>query len=779
MSGRIGRAPFLRQWAWLSAIVLLATGLASAYGLFWRTDLSIYDAALPTREAPSDVLIVAVDDASIAELGRWPWRRALHAALLDRLRTMGARAVALDFLLSEADPGSPLGDEALAQAMQRGPPTVLPSVVEMPEHGRPMQERLPLPLLARAAAGIGHVNLELDRDGVARSVFLREGIGKPERLHFAAALLQAGSEPVRLVGGRHPGLSAISSSWVRDYQMLIPFLGAPGHFHRVSYVDVLRGSVEPSAVRGNFVLVGATAQGLADAYPTPRSGEAQLMSGVEVTANVLEGLRGEMLIRRVPGWIATLLALIPVSLLVIGFLRLTPRRGVLLAALTLLGTLGASVVGLKLAGWWWPPSASLAAIVVMYPLWSWRRLETTQSYLEEEFSRMASERLPLFGSLAPLAAAPPGAADFLERRIELLRGATQRLRDIRRLFSEMINSLPDATILADSTGQIVIANPAAARLFGIADAAALEGTAVDAQLFERCQMSSTRFAALASAAPCAFEATFKEGERYVLVRAAPFFDTTHARVGTIVELADITELRVAQREREDVVRFLSHDMKSPASSLMGLASLQRDPTRALPAHELSHRLDTLAQRLLALVDNFVALARAESVDPRLFEDFDLRDAVQDAYDEVWAAAQGRRIQIQCLLPEDALTISGERQLLARAIINLLTNAIKFSPSDTVVELSCECRDHEAVVSVADQGPGIATERQAVLFQRFSRRAHRGADDPGGAGLGLAFVRVVAGKHRGRAWVVSRTGGGSAFCLAIPCDCASTGSLDEH
>src|SRR5262245_13279371 len=110
MKSGFWRNPVLRQWAWLSATVLVATALASAFGIFWRTDLSIYDAALPTGDAPSDVLIVAVDDASIAELGRWPWRRALHAALLDRLRALGARAVALDFLLSEADPASPLGD---------------------------------------------------------------------------------------------------------------------------------------------------------------------------------------------------------------------------------------------------------------------------------------------------------------------------------------------------------------------------------------------------------------------------------------------------------------------------------------------------------------------------------------------------------------------------------------------------------------------------------------------------------------------------------------------
>jgi hypothetical protein len=93
-----------------------------------------------------------------------------------------------------------------------------------------------------------------------------------------------------------------------------------------------------------------------------------------------------------------------------------------------------------------------------------------------------------------------------------------------------------------------------------------------------------------------------------------------------------------------------YDMKSPASSLLGLAQLQREPARALPAGELSQRLDLLAQRLLTLVEGFVWLARAESSDPFAFEDFDLRNAVQDAYDEVWALAQVRNTSIAASVP---------------------------------------------------------------------------------------------------------------------------------
>jgi PAS domain S-box-containing protein len=748
--------------------MLAATWLASRADLLWRTDLSFYDAALPGGPPPGDVVIVAVDDASIAELGRWPWRRAVHAALLDRLRAMGVRAVGLDFLFTEPDSATALGDVALAEAMTRGPPTVLPLLVDLPASGAAIHERLPIPILAHAAAGIGHAQLELDRDGIARSVFLREGFGAPTWLHFAAALLRAdpGSRPLQLRGERHPDLAGAPRVWVRDYHVLIPFLGPPGHFIQVSYADVLRGAVSESALRGKLVLVGATAQGVGDAYPTPRSGENRAMAGIEVSANILQSLRSDSTIRPLTPWLAALLAMVPVLLAGSALLLLPPRRSWLVAVLLWFGTAAASALAMRTAGWWFPPSASLAALLLLYPLWSWRRLEATQSFLEEEFDRLARERLPLLStSASPSAALRP--VDYVEQRMVLLREATQHLRQVRRLFSDMINGLPDATILADAAGRIVLANPAAAALFGIETGAALEESSVDSHLYERVKRDALRFDALAANAPCTVEAALDGLGRHVLIRAVPFCDSAQIRAGTIIALADITELRAAQRERDDVLRFLSHDMKSPASSLLGLAQLQRDPRRALPPLELSQRIDLLAHRLLTLVDGFVALARAESTDPRAFEEFDLRDAVQDACDEVWATAQARSIRLVTAIAEDPVVVSGDRQLLARAIVNLLGNALKFSPAGSAVNLRCSQRGGEATVEVADQGPGIALDSRGSLFRRFSRGLHRGATDPGGAGLGLAFVRVVMEKHRGRAWVDGDLEHGAVFYLAMP------------
>jgi len=459
-----------------------------------------------------------------------------------------------------------------------------------------------------------------------------------------------------------------------------------------------------------------------------------------------------------------LLGLVPAALIGIGLQRLAPGQSLLLTALLVVATLGFSVLLLRVAGWWWPPTASLAVLLSAYPLWSWQRLEATQTFIEEELRQLARESFPLLPDL-PASETSTNSRDFLQRRIELLRRATQRLRSARSLFAGTIDALPDATILVDLQGRIVLINPAARVLFGSSDDKPLQGMAVD-ELFSRRAPDQLQFTSLADRAPCTVEIVLAETGRHCLLRAVAFHDELGGRAGTIIDLADVTELRAAQREREEVLRFLSHDMKSPATSLLGLAQLQRDPARALAHHELSQRLDLLALRVLTLVDNFVALARAESADPATFDRFDLRDAVQDAYDEVWAAAQARKIAISPAVSEDSCMVSGDRQLLARAIINLLSNAIKFSVPGSRVELLCEHAGANAIVSIVDDGPGVEPERRAALFLRFSRGVHRGSD-PGGTGLGLAFVRVVAEKHGGAAWAEHEREQGTVFRISLP------------
>src|SRR5699024_6357491 len=113
------------------------------------------------------------------EIGRWPWDRRVHAQIINRLHEQGARAIIMDLILSEPDRAHPDSDEALVKAIAKAGDVYLPVHVEQLHSNGQLIEVLPYAPFARAAKGLGHVDLELDADGVARSVYLRSGIGQP------------------------------------------------------------------------------------------------------------------------------------------------------------------------------------------------------------------------------------------------------------------------------------------------------------------------------------------------------------------------------------------------------------------------------------------------------------------------------------------------------------------------------------------------------------------------------------------------------------------------
>ena len=278
----------------LIGVVLAALALAILFeGWAWRAERVFYDLglSLSSRVAPDDIAIVAIDDRSIAEIGVWPWRRAVHATLLERLAGARARAVFLDLLLSEPDP-DPRQDALLGRALRTAAPVLLPVAWYNPANAPPLLLE-PVDAL-RDVASLVQAEAQPDSDGILRHVFLRAGLGRADLRHAALALLEAGGEvlPARLQIERAPPKSGDGSrTWVRDERLAIRFQGRPGLLRRVSYVDVLSGAVPAETLHGKYVLVGMTAVGMADAHATPMGGEYGEMPGIEVIGQTLQSLR--------------------------------------------------------------------------------------------------------------------------------------------------------------------------------------------------------------------------------------------------------------------------------------------------------------------------------------------------------------------------------------------------------------------------------------------------------------------------------------------------------
>jgi signal transduction histidine kinase len=226
--------------------------------------------------------------------------------------------------------------------------------------------------------------------------------------------------------------------------------------------------------------------------------------------------------------------------------------------------------------------------------------------------------------------------------------------------------------------------------------------------------------------------------------------------------------RAIQKARDDTMRFISHDIRSPLASIITLVEGTGNQSGSDYFSRLQ-RAGHYAQNALNLADDFFRLAKAEAIDASKFDEVDLSSLVQEAADAVWPQAERKHILILVRdeRSRDALA-RGDRAQLSRALINLLDNAIKFSPEWSSIYLVLREADHLLEIDIVDQGCGIASEDLGKLFTRYGRIARSGQSTQPGVGLGLVIVKTIIERHGGRISVDSTPDAGSTFRIHIPC-----------
>ncbi|MGM0434669.1 MAG: CHASE2 domain-containing protein [Pseudomonadota bacterium] len=839
----------------LAVLVLLLSTSATQRLDFWLHDTFI---RLMPVTPPDDLAIVAIDEKSLEALGRWPWPRHRHASLIDRLDDAGAGPITLDILFTEpSDNGD--DDRRLARAMERHGNVILPLHIFPGDSQRPLREFLPTARLTRAAAALGHVHAELDDDGIARTLFRRQGLGEATWPSLADAVaMQAGIRRQAPEAGEQ----AAPYVNVRSHRVHVPFT-RPGAIPRFSYIDVLEGRVPDARLAGRTLFVGHTAAGFGDVLPTPVSGRGNPLTGVEFHANTYAALARDRLIHPGSLWPVAGTGLGIILLITLAFPRMRPARTLLLslglAALPLL----LSALAMRWLQLWMPPSAPALVAALAFPLWTAERLALLTHFLNRQLDALGHERdvptseltdtaparlLEHLGELLdardgwlvtegrPVRGQPPvttqqlqqpgkwqheattsrvrfhrngawhelglvwpasgtddarrayldrlplhtGTADpaietsreRLSRRIQRVHSAALNLAGMRRFIGTGFERMPDGVIVTDALGVIEFVNGRIAGWFdtpreslvGMPLARLLAGAVPDTDPpTGKRNWRDGILSVLSGGAPLTAELPL--GQRTLLFHLTPFRQSRWRQPGLIANFSDITDLRERQRQYREAIDFISHDMRSPlVSQLALLDQLQRENRNADP--ETLGQIARLARRSYELAEEFVQLARAEDLTEKRFYECELLTIAENAVDAVQQQARSREIRI-LLDGEEDLWLQGNAELLERAVINLLTNALQYSPESTEVAVTVERAGGYGIVAVADQGPGIAPEDQPMVFQRFRRQQDQEMGGPHGAGLGLAFVQTVAERHGGTVDLVSTPGRGATFRLYLP------------
>ena len=410
-------------------------------------------------------------------------------------------------------------------------------------------------------------------------------------------------------------------------------------------------------------------------------------------------------------------------------------------------------------------AATLACLLLAYPIWRLRRLQAAYRCLQ----RGTRELDTLLRGLAwPSNRSEGGARD--DREIDATAMAVQRVRDLHRFARDAVDHLPDANLVLDRRGRVFIANQAAAAHWR-QDAARLTGQDAHMLLADMRSRSTglPMFGpdALTSAGPQAIHDEVEDSQgRHLLLRCVPFFDADNAYAGRRLALADITDIRRAQSQRDEALRFISHDMRAPSATILTVLELSRLDPAMLPPDVLLQRIEQLARNGLALADGFVNLARAQA-QAFTSEALDLLELAMQAVDNAWSDASRKEITVEVETDLEEAPFFGDRALLSGALANLMSNGLELSPPRARVTCRVSSRAPTWTIALHNEGEGMPTALQANLLQPLHGLHRESHSQVQGMDLGMLLVQAAMQRHGGSMEIDSAQGAGCTVILALP------------
>jgi two-component system, OmpR family, phosphate regulon sensor histidine kinase PhoR len=332
--------------------------------------------------------------------------------------------------------------------------------------------------------------------------------------------------------------------------------------------------------------------------------------------------------------------------------------------------------------------------------------------------------------------------------------------------TERVLALLDLGVMRfDRDLRVLEVNPAASRLLGATDRLLVGRSLMEA--FVDHQVEDAARTALVDGSASVEIGRRDSDERRLSVRLR------RTGAGELVALLDdVSELRRLQRIRSEFIDNISHELRTPLTTIRLLSETL---TQDLEKHEVPPRIreriakiDVETGHLAQMVNELLDLSRIEGGATELhFEAVDVGDMVRSSLERLRTFAERQGVVLANELPEDLPRAWGDGERLGQVLVNLLHNAVKFSPQGSTVTVAARQDDGSIAVEVRDNGVGIPRAEQARVFERFYKIDKARQRGQGGTGLGLAIARHVVEGHGGRIWVESEEGRGSVFTFTVP------------
>lgn len=355
----------------------------------------------------------------------------------------------------------------------------------------------------------------------------------------------------------------------------------------------------------------------------------------------------------------------------------------------------------------------------------------------------------------------------------MARQLDSRIRTVTRQRNELeavLSSMVEAVLVVDRSGKMIRSNLAARKLFNL-DGEQEEGRTIR-EAIHNADLNRFVTSILDGEGPLTDDILLHRNEEsHLLAHGTSLMDARGDRIGALVVLHDVTQLKKLERIRRDFVANVSHELRTPITSIKGFVETLNDGALDDPdnARRFLGIILRHVDRLNAIIEDLMSLSRIEQENESgriALKSGSVCDVLSacEAVIRVKARKSDVELEFSC---DETLRAQMNRQLMEQAVVNLLDNAIKFSEAGSTVGISALARDGEVVIEVEDQGPGIAREHQERIFERFYRVDRARSRKAGGTGLGLAIVKHIAQAHGGHVSLKSSPGHGSTFRIHLP------------
>jgi len=732
----------LRRWGPFVLIVLFVIAL-DMMGAIKPLDDGLRNLRfrLAQSNATGQVVLVEIDSKSLREVGSWPWPRRLHGDLLSALSAAGAKDVAFDIDFSSTS--NPTDDAAFEQALKTTKLSVfLPEFHQHLSSGSKQQKVVVNKPLKRFAshAWSGSVNIIPDSDGILR--------------HFHSGRSADGKSDITL-------MDILSGKSIKTHESFLIDFGIKAEtIPRLSYIDVLKGRVDKTKLKGKKIIVGGTAVELADRYSVPISG---IISGPLLQALALETILQDRKLHQPNKWVP-LAGLIVLLILLVNLWGSSGWRTNTLRVLALTFSVEATAIlfharwGVSLDTGCWH------AKLFIFLLFSLLREIDLQS---------------LFALIAK-----------------------NESRNRKQILNQVFDDSFDGIVVIDQEHKIVSINQKALKLLGY-DAACLTyemraqnllpedifKTVVQA-LQDEDQKNTPQnmiefsykapnkdqieieFIVTASTVLEPAKATKNSKTSFEAMRIATctFRDITRRmKAQAAINLAAEKAIS-ANKAKTEFLANMSHELRTPLHSIIGFSEVIKDqsfgPLGSDNYVDYANEIYQNGSSLLGLLNSIMEMSKLEAGALQLNEiEFDINSLFSKQHDLVKQMPQASGRKIKFVLSENLPLIRADNGILNQALEHVISNAVKFTSEDGEIRVSAQnCSNGGVVFIVADNGVGVAAENIPELTKMFYQvdgahdRAHAGT------GLGLALVDGYVRAHGGQLEIKSKLGEGTSVLI---------------